>query len=48
MRQIPTLVWEGLVSIVKSEMLTVVATLVSLALIACGDPGNQIDQEPEG
>ena len=34
-------------SIVKSEMLTVVATLVSLALIACGDPGNQIDHEPK-
>ena len=34
-------------SIVKSEMLTVVATLVALALIACGDPGNQIDQEPK-
>ena len=37
-------------SIVKSEMLTVVAILVSLALIACGDAGNQIKQEsePEG
>ena len=34
-------------STVKSEMLTVVATLVSLALIACGDPGNQIDQGPK-
>ena len=35
-------------SIVKSEMLTVVATLVLLALIACGDdPGNQVDQEPK-
>ena len=34
-------------STVKSEMLTVVATLVSLALIACGDPGNQIDQDPK-
>ena len=34
-------------SIAKPELLMVVATLVSLALIACGDPGNQIDQEPE-
>ena len=34
-------------SIVKSEMLTVVATLVTLALIACVDPGNQIDQDPK-
>ena len=34
-------------STVKSEVLTVVATLVSLALIACGDPGNQIDQDPK-
>ena len=35
-------------SIVKSEMLTVVTTLVFLALIACGDdPGNQVDQEPK-
>ena len=31
---------------VKSEVLTVVATLGCLALIACGDPGNQVDQEP--
>ena len=30
---------------VKSEVLTVVATLVCLALIACGDPGTQVDQE---
>ena len=33
-------------SIAKSELLTMVATLVSLVLIACGDAGNQIDQEP--
>ena len=31
----------------KSEILMVVATLVCLAVIACGDPGNQIDQEPQ-
>ena len=34
-------------SIVKSEKLMVVAALVSLTLVACGDPGNQIDQEPK-
>ena len=33
-------------SMVKSEMLTVVATLLCLAMIACGDTGNQFDQEP--
>ena len=32
--------------IAKPEFLTMVATLVSLALIACSDAGNQIDQEP--
>ena len=31
---------------VKSEVLTVVATLACLALIACGDPGTQVDREP--
>ena len=43
----PTPVLKDLVSIVKLEMLAAVGTHVSLALIACGDPGNQIEQEPE-
>ena len=33
-------------STAKSEILTVVATLLSLALVACGHPGNEIDREP--
>ena len=33
-------------SLAKSEFMTMVATLVSLVLIACGDAGNRIDQEP--
>ena len=31
----------------KSEILMVVAPLVCLAVIACGDTGNQIEQEPQ-